>query len=275
MRDFNLWAFLLVMLCIGAAVAYLIYALQPGAVRPNQIWRRVRRAFGRLPAAVLWALRILAVAAAVYWLGIFGIVLLLALIFCRAENWLHLRFDSNPLPITRRNLCWLAYGRGVRNLCVIMALSAVLVAVLCAMGRIHGDAALPSLIVLWIIPFLDICLLMRVQRAVLRSALRGMDVDAELQGKELRPLAGAWQYCDPNWYICVGNRWCAALCARQIDFSVPVQVNSRSFESGKGTLSTCEMLFAGKDGHLIRARLRPSEGIDNWIKSHAPRRRRA
>ena len=274
MRNEDLLIFLLVMLFIAASTAYLIYALRPGAVRPTAIRRRIARALGRLPRPILWVLRILAASAAVYWLGIFGILPLLALVLCRTENWLHFRFDSKPLPITRKNLCRLAYGRGVRNLCVIMALSAVFIAVLFAIGRIDGAVVFPSLLVLWAIPLIDIFLLMRVQRAVLLSALRGLDVDAALQGKEMRPFAGAWQYSDPNWYICIGNRWCAVLCARLIDFSVPVQVSSRSFASDKGTLSTCEMLFAGKDGGLIRARLKPSEGINDWIHSKAPARRR-
>ena len=226
MRNDEILKFVLIMLFIGAATAYLIYILQPGAVLSNRVFRRIARAFRRLPGYVLWALRILIAAAAVYYMGIFGIVPLAALILCRTENWLHFRFDSKPVPITRKNLCRLAYGRGVQSLCIIMALSAAAVAALFALGRIGGAAVLPSLLVLWAIPLLDIFLLMRVQRAVLRSALRGLDVDAALRGKEMRPFGGAWQYSDPNWYICVGNRWCAVLCARQIDFSVPAQVKS-------------------------------------------------
>ena len=271
MRNSDLLAFLLFMLFVAAALAYLVFALHTGLDRQKAIGNRIARAFDRAPRFVLWPIFALAAAAAVYWLGMFGILFVLAFAACRAENWLHSRFDSKPLPITRRNLCRLSYGRGVRNLCVIMALSAVLVAILYAGGRIDGAAALPSLAVLWTIPLIDICILMRVQRTVLLSALQGVDVDAALRGRELLPASGSWQYHDSDWFICVGNRWCAVLSAGRIDFSTPVQVRRRSIGAGRDRLSTCEMLFAGRDGGRIRARLKPSPDIERWIQNHKGR----
>ena len=275
MRNSDLWGFVLFMLFVAAAVAYLVYALQTGPARQRTIRNRISQAIGRavnrIPRPCLWLLFALAAAAAVYWLGIIGIMLLLAFAACRAENWLHTRFDSNPCPITRKNLCRLSYGRGMRNLCILMVLCAAIVTGLYAAGRIDGASIIPSLAVLWVIPLIDILMLARLQRRVLLSALRGLDVDAALQGKELRPSAGSWQYHDSNWFICVGNRWCAVLCAERIDFSVPIRSCRRSISAGRSTLTTQEMSFVGKDGRLIRARLKSTPEIEGWIQRHKGR----
>lgn len=182
-------------------------------------------------------------------------------------------------PLTRKNLRRIAYGRRLRNICILIAAELAFVLLLYGIGRLRVSGAFGTLTVLLIYPVWYLYATLCLQGRPLRAALGYDGFEAELRGAELRSLAGGWQYIDRGWFICVSGCASAALCAEWIDFTRPVRIRIKysGMSSGSKTGATgsdyrsTEYVFPGRDGTILRARMNVHGDIQKWIKDHGGR----
>lgn len=182
------------------------------------------------------------------------------------------------LPVNRKNLRRIAYLRGLTVWFIYIPLVIAVTAACRFTGRIRTGAALGTAALLLIVPLIYIYQLLRLQHLPLRRALADKTFDAELAGKEMLFLKGAWQYADANWFIRVGVGCSAALCARQINFAVPARLSWLHYVGGGGprsgaprTFDSPLLCFTGFDGSEIAARLETTPDVVKWVKRHGGR----
>lgn len=179
------------------------------------------------------------------------------------------------LPVNRKNLRNIACVRGLIIWFVYFPL-VIAIAIACWLGgRMDLPAALGTIAVLWICPVLYIIQVLALQYPPLRRTLADPEFDREMEGKELLFLRGAWQYADADWFIRVSNDYSAALCARWIDFERPVLFRLRHEYmpglKGGHSLYCPQLIFAGRDGSIIFAKLDRTPDVVKWVESHRGR----
>ena len=184
------------------------------------------------------------------------------------------------LPLTKRSLRRIAYGRRLRNICALIGAECAFVIALYGLSRLDIPGAIGTFAVLLIYPLWFLCATLSLQRRPLSAALRYDRFDSELQGAMLAPRNGCWQYANGDWFVCVSDSQSAALRAEWIDFTIPVHIRIRylgiagggpKYGSGGHELHSAEYVFAAKDGSALRARIRFKADIEAWIAKHGGR----
>ena len=181
---------------------------------------------------------------------------------------------GRSVPLTRKNLRRIAYGRRLRNTCLFIAAELTLTLLLYGIGRLNIPAALGTFAVLMIYPLWYLYATLYFQRRPLLAALRYDRLETELSGAELRAMTGGWQYVDQNWFICVSSGTSAALRAEWIDFAHPVHIRTKysgiSGTSRYGSVGAdyrdTEYILHGRDGAILRARIHVHDDIQKWIR---------
>ena len=179
--------------------------------------------------------------------------------------------------MTKRNLRRIAYGRRLRNICLLIAAEFALALALYGVGRLDIPGAIGTFAVLALYPLWFLYATLSLQRTPLSAALRYDRFESELLSADLAPRNGSWQYADPDWFVCVSENQSAALRAEWIDFSKPVRIRIRylgiagggpKYNSGGHELRSAEYVFAAKDGSALRARISYKADIEAWIARH-------
>ena len=183
---------------------------------------------------------------------------------------------------TKTRLLMLAAGKGLNMVWLYIAIWDMVLAVLCAMGKMNPLVIIATLIVIDVVIFA--ALLHNSFRAkyvwenvrAMRGLLKNKAVIARVMGKPLTYENGAWGYSDDELFVRVNETSACILCASELDLEKPcLHYKQRTYDTGKQLyaqyLEYNMFEFRKRDGGSMLVRTDKVVPLQDWLTARGGR----